>query len=201
MLSCSKKIKHHAYKSSYVSLIRAFSLYTRRGDKGETSLYGPQRVSKDSPRVEAYGTIDELNSYLGVILADCRDSMTTKSLKVIQKMLFVASADLASESGSSKVPRISSAETRKIESMTDELLARLPTLRNFVLPGGTRLAAELHFARAICRRAERRVVGASKGQKLNPELIPFMNRLSSYLFNLARAANAAKGKKEEIWKA
>jgi cob(I)alamin adenosyltransferase len=176
-------------------------LYTRRGDKGETSLYGPQRVSKDSPRVEAYGTIDELNSYLGVIISGCRDSMTTKSLKAVQKMLFIAGADLASDQGSQNVPRISSADTLKIETMTDELLSRLPSLRNFILPGGTRLASELHFARTICRRAERRVVAASKSERLNSELIPFLNRLSSYLFNLARATNAKSGKKEETWKA
>jgi cob(I)alamin adenosyltransferase len=158
-------------------------------------------VSKDSLRVEAYGTIDELNSYLGVVLSDCRDSMTTKSLKAVQKMLFVAGADLASDSGPSKVPRISSADTLKIERMTDEALERLPALRNFILPGGTRLASELQFARAICRRAERRVVAASKGEKLNAELIPFLNRLSSYLFNLSRLVNAKSRKKEEIWKA
>ena len=116
-------------------------------------------------------------------------------------MLFVAGADLASDMSSSKVPRISSEDTGKIESMTDDLLKRLPTLSNFILPGGTRLASELQFARAICRRAERRVVAASKSEKFNAELIPFLNRLSSYLFNLARATNAKSGKKEEVWKA
>jgi len=151
--------------------------------------------------VEAYGTIDELNSYLGVILSDCRDPMTTKSLKTIQRMLFVAGADLASDSASSGIPRISSSDTLKIERMTDGALKRLPSLRSFILPGGTRLASELHFARAICRRAERRVVAASKSEELNSELVPFLNRLSSYLFNLARAVNARRGKKEEIWKA
>jgi len=176
-------------------------LYTRRGDKGETSLYGPQRVPKDSPRVEAYGTIDELNSYIGVILADCRGSMTTKSLKAVQRMLFVAGADLATESTVTGTTRVTSDDTRRVEKMTDEALSRLPTLRNFVLPGGSRLASEIHFARAICRRAERRVVAASKSERINPELVPFLNRLSSYLFNLARLANARSHKKEETWKA
>ena len=127
--------------------------------------------------------------------------MTTKSLKAVQRMLFVAGADLASDMSSSKVPRISSEDTGKIESMTDDLLKRLPTLSNFILPGGTRLASELQFARAVCRRAERKVTAASKSEKLNPELIPFVNRLSSYLFNLARAMNAKSGKKEEVWRA
>lgn len=182
-------------------VICAISLYTRRGDRGETSLYGPKRVSKDSPRVEAYGTIDELSSYLGVVLSDCRDSTTTKSLKVVQKMLFVAGADLSSDSSSSSVPRISSGDTLRIEKMTDVALERLPPLRNFILPGGTRLASELQFARAICRRAERRVIAASKSETLNPELVPFLNRLSSYLFNLARLVNANSRRKEEVWKA
>ena len=173
-------------------------MYTRRGDKGETSLYGPRRVSKDSPRVDAYGTIDELSSCLGVILSECRDPKTTKSLKEIQKLLFIAGADLASDQ-ESKV-RISHADTLKVERMTDELLKKLPPLRNFIVPGGTRVGAGLQFARAICRRAERAVVAASKAENLNSELIPFLNRLSSYLFNLARTANSRKGKKEEIWK-
>lgn len=178
-----------------------FQLYTRRGDKGETSLYGSRRVSKDSPRVEAYGAIDELNSYLGIVLSGCRDSMTTKSLRAVQRMLFVAGGDLASDQVALKVPRITASDTLKVEQMTDELLKRLPNLTNFILPGGKRTASELQFARAICRRAERRVVAASKVEKLNEELIPFMNRLSSYLFNLARAVNAKQKTKEEVWKA
>jgi cob(I)alamin adenosyltransferase len=176
-------------------------MYTRRGDKGETSLFGPRRVSKDSPRVEAYGTIDELNSYLGVILSECRDPMTTKSLKIIQKLLFVVGGDLASDSTSSGVPRISAEDTLRLEKMTGDALKHLPPLRNFVLPGGTKTGSELQFARAICRRAERRVVTTSKTEEINPELLPFLNRLSSYLFNLARVVNAKSRKKEEIWKA
>jgi cob(I)alamin adenosyltransferase len=176
------------------------SLYTRRGDRGETSLYGPRRVPKDSPRVEAYGTVDELNSYVGVVLSDCRDAKTAVSLKRIQKMLFVAGADLASDSASSNVPRITDKDTLAVEEMTDELLGKLPPLRNFVLPGGSRLSSEIQFARTICRRAERRVLTASKAEGLNPELIPFLNRLSSYLFNLARFVNQRKKVKEEVWK-
>jgi len=176
-------------------------MYTRRGDKGETSLFGPRRVSKDSPRVDAYGTIDELNSYLGVILSECRDPMTTRSLKIIQKLLFVAGGDLATDSNSSKVPRISAADTLRIEKMTDDALKRLPKLRNFILPGGTKTGSGLQFARTICRRAERCVVAASKTERINPELLPFLNRMSSYLFNLARVVNAKGRKKEEVWKA
>ena len=175
-------------------------LYTRRGDKGETSLYGSRRVSKDSLLVEAYGTVDELNSYLGVVLSDCRDSMTTKSLRSVQSMLFVAGADLSSDPTKPGVPRVTAEHTRAIEELTDSAIKRLPTLRNFILPGGTRLASELQYARTICRRAERRVVAASKSENVNPETIAFLNRLSSYLFNLSRLANTKSHKKEVVWK-
>ncbi|HUI86979.1 MAG TPA: cob(I)yrinic acid a,c-diamide adenosyltransferase [Nitrososphaerales archaeon] len=174
-------------------------MYTRRGDKGETSLYGPARVSKDSPRVEAYGTVDELNSYLGVVVSGCGNRAIAKSLLTIQRLLFVAGADLATESVAPKAVRIREADTLAIEKMTDDLLARLPKITRFVLPGGSELASRLHFARSICRRAERRVVAASKREALNPELVPFLNRLSSFLFNAARFANHALKVEEEYW--
>jgi len=176
-------------------------LYTRRGDRGETSLYGPRRVPKDDPRVEAYGTIDELNSLLGVVIAQARDRRTIVSLKEVQKMLFVAGGDAATEYGRvQRVPRISAPDTARIEEMTDSLLARLPPLKNFILPGGTQEGALLQLARAVSRRAERRVVAASRAFKMNPELLPFFNRLSSYLFNLSREVNMRAGEKEEVWK-
>jgi len=176
-------------------------MYTRRGDKGETSLYGPKRVPKDDPRVEAYGTIDELNSVLGVVIAGSRDKKLSSSLRDIQKMLFVAGADAASELETSQgVPRITSADTAKLEKMTDMLLSELPSLKNFILPGGTGTGAMLQLSRSVCRRAERRILTASRTQELNPELIPFFNRLSSYLFNLSRWANKRAGRKEDVWK-
>jgi len=176
-------------------------LYTRRGDKGETSLFGPRRVAKDSPLVEAYGAVDELNSLLGVVISGCRDSRISSELKVVQRMLFVAGSDLASDGSSpTKGPRITGHDTATLEKMTDRALESLPPLRNFILPGGSRVASELQLARAVCRRAERRIVAASKGEGINGELVPFFNRLSSYLFNLSRVANLKAGKKEEIWK-
>ena len=175
-------------------------MYTRKGDRGETSLYGARRVPKDSPRVEAYGTIDELNSVLGLVVAETRDRKTAAALKDVQRMLFVAGADAASSPGDRGVPRISASDTVTIEKMTDALLKSLPPLRNFILPGGTASAASLQLARAVCRRAERRIVTAGKTEEMNTELVPFFNRLSSYLFNLSREVNRKAGRREVVWK-
>ena len=176
-------------------------MYTRRGDKGETSLFGPRRVQKDDPRVEAYGTIDELNSVLGVVMAGSKDRFLATSLREVQRMLFMAGADAASElDGSQKVPRIGPADTARLEEMTDGLSAKLPSLANFILPGGSPAGAMLQVARAVCRRTERRILTASKAGEMNPELLPFFNRLSSYLFSLSRWANRKAGKKEDVWK-
>jgi cob(I)alamin adenosyltransferase len=177
-------------------------VYTRKGDSGETSLYGSRRVRKDDPRVEAYGTIDELNSLLGIVVAGAKSKPIVFSLKRVQGMLFVAGGDAACEfEGSREVPRITAGDTAKLENMTDELLADLPSLSNFILPGGSPTGAMLHMARSVCRRAERRILTASRTERMNPELLPFFNRLSSYLFNLSRFVNKKKGKKEDIWKA
>ena len=176
-------------------------MYTRRGDKGETSLYGPARVSKDDARVEAYGTIDELNSMLGVVTSNTRVRSLATTIKEVQGLLFVAGADAATEfKGGRIIRRISASDTLRVEEMTDELLTKLPSLRNFILPGGSPTGAMLQLARSVCRRAERRIVTASKSHEMNPELLPFFNRLSSLLFNLSRWANSRTGKKEDVWK-
>ena len=176
-------------------------MYTRRGDKGETSLYGPARVQKDDPRVEAYGTIDELNSVLGVVVSGTRDRSLASSIKEIQTLLFVAGSDAATElKGNQSVRRISASDTLRVERMTDDLLSKLPTLTNFILPGGSQTGALLQLARSVCRRTERRIVTASRSREMNPELLPFFNRLSSLLFNLSRQANKVARKKEDIWK-
>ena len=176
-------------------------MYTRKGDKGQTGLLGARRVPKDSPRVEAYGTIDELNSCIGVAMAFCDNPEILLQLRDMQRLLFTAGADLASDTKSSgnRLPRITTADTAKIEAAIDILLKRLPRLTNFILPGGGKVAAQLHLARSICRRAERRIVSAAKLEKLNPELIPFFNRLSTLLFDLARYANVVEGRKDDIW--
>jgi len=176
-------------------------MYTRRGDRGDTSLYGAKRVQKDDTRVEAYGTIDELNSLIGVIVSGTSDRDVASSLKEVQRMLFVAGGDAATElNGQQRVPRIEPSHTKRLEELTDGLLSKLPVLSNFILPGGSPTGAMLHVARSVCRRAERRLVTASKSEKMNPELLPFFNRLSSYLFNLARWANKRAGKEEDVWK-
>jgi len=176
-------------------------LYTRRGDKGETGLYGSKRVPKDDLRVEAYGTIDELNSVLGFVISESKSKSLRGSLREIQKLLFVAGADAAADlEGLQKVPRIGPGDTSKVERMTDELLGKLPSLSNFILPGGSQTGAALQVARSVCRRAERRIVAASKSYEMNSELLPFFNRLSSYLFNLSRWANKQAGSKEDIWR-
>lgn len=183
--------------------MRASPLYTRGGDRGETGLYGSKRVGKDSPRVEAYGNIDELNSCLGLAASVAEEHASiAEELKWIQGRLFVAGADLASdtEDGARKVPRIAADDTRKLESSIDAMQGSLPRLVNFILPGGSPLSSHLHLARSVCRRAERSVVALSRTEKVNPELIPFLNRLSTYLFNAARHANVLDGMKDEVWR-
>ncbi len=130
-----------------------------------------------------------------------KDSKMSGSLREIQKMLFVAGADSAAEyGGMHRVPRISGSDTLRLEKMTDDLLVRLPTLKNFILPGGSPAGAYLQLSRAVCRRTERRLLTASRTEKMNPELLPFFNRLSSYLFNLSRWANTKARLKEDVWK-
>ena len=178
-------------------------MYTRGGDKGETSLYGASRVPKDSPRVDAYGTIDELNSCIGVALAVCKRKKISEPLKRIQAELFTAGADLATElnaKAGSRVPRIEKKETERLEKMVDELQKNLPRLTSFILPGGSQLSSSLHLARAVCRRAERKVITLGRAEKINPEMVPYLNRLSTYLFDLARYANLLEGVEDEVWK-
>jgi cob(I)alamin adenosyltransferase len=179
-------------------------MYTRRGDAGETGLYGSKRVRKDSPRVEAYGNIDELNSCMGLAVSVCEHSELSKELKWVQGKLLVAGADLASELGgvekANSVPRIGGDDTKRLEEIIDAMQPELPRLTNFILPGGSNLSAHLHMARSVCRRAERSIVTLSNLEKVNPELTPFFNRLSTYLFNAARLANLLEGKEDEVWR-
>ncbi|HTX20156.1 MAG TPA: cob(I)yrinic acid a,c-diamide adenosyltransferase [Bacteroidota bacterium] len=176
-------------------------IYTKKGDKGETGLFGGGRVSKDSPRIEAYGAVDELNSLLGVARSSSPPKGIDKILARLQADLFVLGADLATPRSvvGAKVPRIRSSNTRFLERTIDSLERSLPRLTSFVLPFGTPAAAHLHLARTVCRRAERLTVRLSKSDRLGADVIPYLNRLSDLLFVLARYANWTGGGNEIRW--
>ncbi len=173
--------------------------YSGTGDRGETSLYGGTRVWKENPRVEAYGAVDELNSQIGVARALIKTKKLSQVLKTIQEDLFVLGGDLANELVNAKVPRIGKTHLDSLEHVTDELNSGLPRLRRFILPGGSVTGGQLHVARAICRRAERRIVSLSKVESINPDVLPYINRLSSFLFVLARSVNKRERVPEEEW--
>jgi len=174
---------------------------TGTGDKGETSLFDLSRVRKDSPRVAAYGEVDELNSVLGLAAAAAREaggrrSVLLKQLATIQNQMFLLGADLATPMETEQKNRITEDEVRWVESLEDELEAALPPLKNFVLPGGSAVAAYLHVARALARRAERAVARLDREEKVNPLALVYLNRVSDLLFLMARQENRLAGVKE-----
>jgi cob(I)alamin adenosyltransferase len=173
--------------------------YTRTGDRGETGLYGGTRVGKENPRVEAYGAVDELNSQVGLARAIVKDAKTKKILKGVQEDLFTLGGDLASELVSANVPRIGKSHVDNLEKTIDLIHVGLKPLRRFILPTGAIAGAQFQVARAVCRRAERRIVALAKIEAINPEAIPYVNRLSTLLFDLARLANKQDKVKEEEW--
>jgi cob(I)alamin adenosyltransferase len=173
--------------------------YTRTGDRGETGLYGGTRVGKENPRVEAYGAVDELNSQVGLARAIVKDTRTKKILKNVQEDLFTLGGDLASELVSAKVPRINKSHVDNLEKTVDSIHDELKPLRRFILPTGSVGAAQLHVARSVCRRAERRIASLAKIESINPEVMPYVNRLSSLLFVLARWVNQLDKVNEEEW--
>ena len=176
-------------------------IYTRTGDKGETSLFGGQRVSKDSLRIEAYGTVDELNSALGIARAGNRDPEIDRILGHIQQKLFDVGADLATpRSSNADIRRIGANDSHPLEESIDSLEAKLKTLKSFILPGGSPVASNIHFARTICRRAERLVVHLARTENIGGDMTVFLNRLSDLLFVLARYANHIAGVAETEWK-
>lgn len=179
-------------------------LYTKTGDKGQTSLFGGQRVSKSSDRVEAYGTIDELNSALGVVRLFTRNLKSDDELlSKIQNDLFVLGADLATPHDSphsAKVPRISSDYYELLELKIDYYQSECPPFEFFVLPGGTEAASFLHVARTIARRAERIVVRMQDHEDEFKDIIIYLNRLSDLLFIMARSINLKNGIKETEWR-
>jgi cob(I)alamin adenosyltransferase len=180
-------------------------VYTRGGDKGDTSLFGGRRVLKHDPRVEAYGSVDELNAVLGLVLVELADEDLRGWLTTIQSALFDLGAELSTpdaaraSAGAKPLPHVTDAEVGELEQWIDRLDEELEPLRAFVLPGGTRAAAMLHLARTVCRRAERRTVELAQREPVAPTAIRYLNRLSDLLFTLARAVNRRAGVAEPKW--
>jgi cob(I)alamin adenosyltransferase len=179
--------------------VRLTRIYTRAGDAGETSLGDGTRVSKSDPRIEAYGTVDELNSFVGVALSSGLPDEFRPWLERIQNDLFDLGADLSVPLDDRRERlRVSNDQVARLEELCDLVNKRLEPLRSFVLPGGAEAAAHLHVARAVCRRAERLVVALAASERVNPAAVAYLNRLSDLLFILARSANAGTG--ETLWK-
>lgn len=178
-------------------------IYTKTGDKGQTGLFDGTRVLKSNLRVEAYGTIDELNSYIGTIASFDLPSDEKSVLLQICKFLFNAGTDLATPK-ESKLPkgfqRLSEVEIKFLENEIDKYSARLPELKNFILPTGCFESAFVHIARTVCRRAERCVVELEQSEKINHYIVVFLNRLSDFLFVFARYVNKLRGVEDTIWK-
>lgn len=164
-------------------------IYTRTGDKGNSGLFGGERVRKSSRRLHAYGTVDELNSILGLILCEKLPTELSEQLKKIQSMLFIVGADLATNNLKVKVPRIAASDVAMLEQWIDAMQETLPELSNFIVPGGSRAGSLLHQARTVCRRSERWIVELMDQEKCNVHILTFMNRLSDYLFVAARFVN------------
>jgi cob(I)alamin adenosyltransferase len=175
-------------------------IYTRTGDKGQTSLVDGTRVSKASDRVETYGTVDELNSVIGVVLAQGGIQTKTlhETLETIQHDLFAIGAVLADQQAKPN-PKLA-ARVTSFEKQIDALTKELPPLKQFILPGGGGAGAMLHLARTICRRAERRIVALSYDEAVDEHILQYFNRLSDLLFTLARYSNQQENKQEIFWK-
>jgi|SRR5690606_34191099 cob(I)alamin adenosyltransferase len=179
-------------------------IYTRTGDKGTTGLFGGERVSKDNPRIVAYGTVDETNSFIGLARAFLSGTPGAEEidpvLKDVQSDLFVVGADLATPLGAKPtVPRMDAASVKAIEDTIDRFDPLIPPLKQFVLPGGTVVAAQLHVARTVCRRAERQVIELMACGEINPHVLTYLNRLSDLLFVLARLHNHLSGTADIPW--
>jgi cob(I)alamin adenosyltransferase len=183
---------------------RLTKIYTRGGDKGATSLGGGQRVSKDSLRVQAYGTVDELNSAIGLALSHGLSERLAQVLPAIQNELFHLGSDLCfleEDKTRHNVPQIEARHVETLEQLIDELNDIVGPLENFILPGGSIGAAHLHLARSICRRAERDVISLAQAEAVGAFAVAYLNRLSDALFVMARYENRAQGVAEPLWDA
>lgn len=176
-------------------------IYTKKGDSGETSLFGGTRVPKSSLRIEAYGTVDELNSMIGLASSYSLSPKGTVWVRKVQEFLFVLGADLATPpSSDTRIERIGEEEIKHLEEAIDEMEEELEPLKNFILPGGAHAGATLHVARTVCRRAERAAVACGEQENISDYTVKFLNRLSDFLFVLARYENKYDATPEETWK-
>lgn len=173
-------------------------IYTKTGDKGDTGLFNGKRVSKASSRIEAIGTVDELNSVIGYAISNIKNkkSKIKKELIRIQRDLFEVGGALANPKQKVNLAK----RTKEFEKLIDELTKKLPPLFNFILPGGGAAGSSLHLARTVCRRAERRIIALSSKEKVQPEIIVYINRLSDLFLTMSRFVNMKEKKKETIWK-
>jgi len=179
-------------------------IYTKTGDEGKTSLFRGGRVSKDHDRIEAYGSVDELNSVLGIVLTETKNAEVSEVLIKIQNDLFVVGSDLATviendSEKNSKTLRTSEEMIKYLEKKIDYFDDKLPQLTNFVLPGGSKSAAYLHLARTVCRRAERKVVRLMNSVDISNQVMIYLNRLSDFLFVLSRFENFQANIPDTIW--
>lgn len=184
------------------SMPKITKVYTRTGDDGTTALGGGQRIPKDSLRIAVYGTVDELNSHIGLALAAGVDKALAADLLRIQNELFHLGSDLCvleEDKQRLPVPRVERRHVDALEELMDRLSGELEPLENFVLPGGARAAAHLHVARTVCRRAERHLVSLAATEAVGEQTVPYLNRLSDALFVMARFENKRKGLPDVLW--
>lgn len=180
-------------------------IYTKTGDAGKTSLIGGTKVLKSDPRIEAYGTVDELNSYIGVVSDHCSDEHAKNILKEIQDRLFTIGSELACDPQKDikmHIPDLHESDIELLEKEMDRMDAELPPMKNFILPGGLPAVSFMHVSRCICRRAERCCVNLKEQEgAVEPLIIKYLNRLSDYLFMLSRYTGMKNNAPEIIWKA
>jgi len=183
----------------------ATKIYTKTGDAGKTGLIGGTRVIKNDPRIEAYGTVDELNSHIGLVSDYCNDEAAKIILKEIQDRLFTIGSELACDPKKDTkmpIPDLHDSDVELLEKEMDKMDAELPRMRNFILPGGSPSVSFMHVARCVCRRAERCCVNLNENEgNINPLIIKYINRLSDYLFMLARYYGMKNNIPEIAWKA
>lgn len=179
---------------------KVLKIYTKTGDDGNTGLQGNFRIAKSHPRIIAYGTVDEANAALGIVLSNMLDKDIVNTLTEIQNDLFLVGADLSNPNLNDVKNRVSLELVQKLERYIDEFESELPPLTNFILPGGDNAAAHLHYVRTVVRRAETQIVQLTEKDEINSNCIKYLNRLSDLFFVMGRLINKRKGKEDVLWK-